>query len=272
MLTIEDLRDTLELLSGNSFNKPTVTDLMMNWYWDDLEGMESLVFEQVAKNFYEQKKFPTVLDFLELGKQSKTDDWFLIMSAVNDSTVTVTISGVSEQALIKVTSARSSIGALRFLVDADKFQISQVRKDWEKRISMPADPNILPPASVEVSLTTKKNPKSKMLNWRDNPDYPDNNFTERAAAMISCITDKKAISLAWISTIDSFPAEKRREVYNFAAAHEYPVMGVTKSKFYQRSISTAKAMENVDEAAINKLIDSELTAKQATKELTQIIN
>ncbi len=249
MLTLENLHDTLELLSGNSFGKPQVTDFMIDWYWEDLEGMDGDSFSLVAKSFYEQKKFPTTLDFLEFGNQSKSDDWFLIMSAVNDSTAEVTISGISEQALIKVTSARSSIQALRFLVDADRFQISQARKDWEKQISMPADPNALTPAPAKISLTVKENPKSKVLNWRESPDYPDSNFDERASAMMRCIADKKAISLAWISTIDSFPAEKRREVYDFAAAHEYPVLGATKSRFYQRSISTAKAMEGIDEIA-----------------------
>jgi hypothetical protein len=34
-------------------------------------------------------------------------------------------------------------------------------------------------------------------------------------------------------------------------------MGATKSRFYQRSISTAKAMESIDEIAINSLIKSE---------------
>ncbi len=259
MITIEDLRDTLELLSSNCnlFSKPPVNNVTISWYWDDLEGMDATVFSDMAKTFYEQKKFPTVSDFLEFGKLSINDDWFLIMSAVQDSTVTVTISGMSEQALIKVTSTRSSLGALRCLVDADSYQINQVRKDWEKAIAIPADSNMLPPAPAEISLTIKQNPKSKILNWRDDPDYPDSNFSERAAAMMRCITDKKAISLAWISAIDSFPPEKRREIYDFAAAHNYPVMGVTKSRFYHRSISTAKAMEGIDEIAINSLIKSE---------------
>jgi hypothetical protein len=259
MITIEDLRDTLELLSSNCnlFNKPPVNNVTIGWYWDDLEGTDATMFSDMAKTFYEQKKFPTVSDFLEFGKPNINDDWFLIMSAVNDSTVTVTISGISEQALIKITSTQSSIGALRFLVDADKIRIARARKDWEEAIVIPVDPNILPPASVGISLTAKENPKAKILNWRDDPDYPDSNFTERAAAMMRCIADKKAISLAWVSAIDSFPAEKRREVYDFAAAHEYPVMGATKSRFYQRSISTAKAMESVDEIAINSLIEAD---------------
>lgn len=62
--------------------------------------------------------------------------------------------------------------------------------------------------------------------------------------------NKGAISAAWVPIIDRFPPEKRREVYDYAAKNGFVVPEATKSKFYQRSIDTARAVATIDESTI----------------------
>jgi hypothetical protein len=253
MLDSEVLKDCL--LAMGAIAHIEITELIEEAYYGNLKDLDNKSINKAFSEIISIGKWASVERVRELATGiSKNDDWFALMSCVNDSTKTTTISGISEQALIKATAARSTIGALRFLVDADSFQISQVRKDWERLVSIAPDPNALPPASVEVSLTLKESPKNKPSNWREDPDYLDESFSERAAAMMRQIKIKGAISQAWESIIDGFPAEKRREVYSWAAANNFALLGKPKSKFYQRAIGTAKEVKSIDEIAINSAI------------------
>lgn len=230
MIDYKNLRECLELLSSVSRNKPPVTDFMVDFYYESTQGMEDSLFNSAIKHFYEGEKFPTVGDIANFNPEQKNilADWFLIMSVVNGSQKSAVISGISATCLATVTSTNSSLGAMRWLIDASEFQISQTRKDWEKIIKISLDPKALPPAQVTITFEV---PTIKV-----NGEDRDSNYTHRTAAMIRCIKQKGAISAAWIPHIDSYPAEKRREIYDFIITNNFPTLGDSKSKLYQRSI------------------------------------
>jgi hypothetical protein len=248
MIDYKNLRDCLELLSSVSRNKPLVTDFMVDFYYESTQAMEDSLFNSAIKHFYEGGKFPTVGDIANFNPEQKKilADWFLIMAVVKGNQESAEISGISDLALTTVTSTNTALGAMRVLIDANDFQTSKIRADWEKAISIPPNPNSLPPAQVTITFEVS----SIKIDGEDR----DSNFIHRTAAMIRCIKDKGAISAAWVPIVDCYPAEKRKEIYDFAAANNFAVTGETKSVFYKRSLSTAQAMLSIDETAINSLI------------------
>jgi hypothetical protein len=248
MIDRDNLKNCLELLSSVSYKKPSVTEFMIDFYYDSIERMDSNFFDEAIKYFYEEEKFPTVQDILQFSpeKANLINDWFLIMSVVNGTQKSAVISGISASCLATVTSTNSSLGAMRWLIDASEFQISQTRKDWERLTSIPPNPKSLPPAEVTITFEA---PAIKV-----NGEDRDSNFIHRTAAMIRCIKDKGAISAAWVPIIDNYPAEKRKKIYDFAVANNFTVLGETKSLFHKRSISTAQAMLSIDEQHINQQI------------------
>lgn len=251
MHNLEGLKDLLELMGDITHVK--VSEPMIFAYLGALESITDEQFAQAAKMIFEDGKFPSVTRIKELAiGGSITADWHKIMSVVNGNQKSAVISGISDRALAIVTSTNSSLGAMRWLIDASEFQISQTRKDWEKLISIPPDPKSLPPAQVTITFEV---PPIKI----DGEDR-DTSYVHRTAATIQCIKDKGAISAAWIPIIDSYPAEKRREIYEYAAANNFASLGNNKSIFYNRSISTAKAMLEIDEQEISRQISLDRAA------------
>jgi hypothetical protein len=221
---------------------------MVDFYYESVQGMEDSLFNSAIKYFYEEQKFPTVGDIASFNPEQENilADWFLIMAVVKGNQKSAEISGISDLALTIVTSTNTALGAMRLLIDANDFQTSKIRADWEKAISISPNPNVLPPVKVRITFEI---PTIKV----DGEDR-DTNYAHRTAAMIRCISEKKAISAAWIPMIDSYPAEKRKKIYDFAAVNNFTALGETKSLFYKRSISIAEAMKSIDENAINKQI------------------
>lgn len=242
MLSTEKVRDCLEAIGAIAHIR--ISDMIVDAYHkalkNDFDDKKLLaIFTIVVK----KGKWVTTDTLIQMVTgRSEYDDWQIIMSVASGSAKTGIISGISELALIKATNKITHLGALRYLVDADSYQLSKLEKDWRENLFVPMSPNALPPALVEISfqlpVPAHKDPMT------------DDDFSARAAAMIRCIQDKKAISAAWIVIIDRFPPEKRREVYDYAAKHGFVVPEATKSKFYQRSIDTARAVTTIDESTI----------------------
>lgn len=249
MILTETLQDTLNLIATVCLKKIEVTDLMLEWYEDGLKDIPVDIFNQAAKYFYNLKQFPTVKDFQEFGITPDAD-WHTIMAVASGTTKSATISGISAIALTTATATSSILAALKKISFCDDpFQLREIRKDWNKLTSIPRIESALPPADVEITLVVKT--------ASNDFEYPaDDDFSIRTASMIRCIRDKGSVSPAWMPIIERFPAAKKREVLDAVEANNWVTPALKESKLYRKYQSTAEAMREIDEAAINETIAS----------------
>ena len=234
MLSTEKVRDCLEAIGAIAHIR--ISDILVNAYHEALENdfddqkLVAIFAIVVAKG-----KWATTDTLIQmLTGRSEYDDWKTIMAVASGTAKSGIISGISELALIKATNKITHLGALRYLVDADSYQLMKVEKDWRENLCVPMSPNALPPAMVEISFALPE------VAGHKDPDT-DDDFSARTAAMIRCVRDKKGIAPAWLPIIDRFPPEKRREVYEYASKNGIALPEVIKSKFHQINEATILA-------------------------------
>lgn len=187
------------------------TEMMTDFYFEALSDLEDRSVTKAFKTIVDDRYFPRPARIRELATGIVHDaDWIEILYVASGQKELATISGISDLAL-------KTIGGLRKIAATDEDKTHYLRAEWLKLVSIPSDPNSLPPATANIRLEPVKNPRP------NDTEYVDDDFSIRAASMMRVIKEKGAVSAAWVSIINSFPDGKRREVYHFAESNGYPI-------------------------------------------------
>lgn len=191
------------------------TEMMTDFYFEALSDLDDHLITKAFKTIVDDRFFPRPARIRELATGIVHDaDWVEILYVASGQKESATISGISDQAL-------KTIGGLRKIATTDEDKTHYLKAEWLKLVSIPADPNSLPPATVIIRLEPVKNPRP------NDTEYVDDDFSIRAASMMRVIKEKGAVSAAWISIINSSPDDKRREVYHFAESNGYLINKAT---------------------------------------------
>jgi hypothetical protein len=227
------------------------TEMMTEFYHQALEDLDDQIVTSAFKKVLDEKYFPTPARIRELATGITADaDWHTIMAVASGTAKSATISGISAIALTTATATSSILAALKKISFCDDpYTLREIRKDWTKLASIPKLESALPPADVEITLAVK-------TNSNDFEHPTDDNFSIRTASMIRCIKEKGSIAPAWMPIIDKFPAAKKREILDLVAANNWITPALQESKLYRKYQTTAEAMREIDEAAINETIKS----------------
>lgn len=247
MLDRHVLEDCLAVIGVISHTE--ITEMIAEIYYENLKDLPSDRIEAAFKSIVIDGKFPKIGQIRELATGIVADaDWHTIMAVASGTTKSATISGISAIALTTATATTGTLVALKKISFCeDPYALREIRKDWTKLAAMPRLETGLPPADVEITLS----PKTTNTNF----EYPtDDNYSVRTASMIRCIREKGSISLAWMAIIDRFPAAAKREIYDLAKANKWVTPQIKNTKEWRRYETIAAAMREIDESAINDII------------------
>jgi hypothetical protein len=272
-LPLSVLADCLEAacVVHNRKMNDKVTDL----YFLALGDLDKELVTSAFATTLDDRYFPTPARIRELvtGVTSGAD-WHTIVAVASGAKKAATISGISAMALVTATTtsglgtespANASQSEAPSQIDAalrriafcdDPFTLRAIRKDWDALVAVPPVGNALPPADVEISLTSKA--------AKVDMEYPaDLDYEFQTASMIRCIQDKKAISPAWVPIINRFPAARKAEVMEFAKANGFVTPEIEASSMYKKHLSIGRAMLELNESEINGIINSERKTAKA---------
>ena len=263
MLDRHVLEDCLAVIGVISHTE--ITEMISEIYYENLKDLPSDRIEAAFKSIVIDGKFPKIGQIRELATGITADaDWHTIMAVASGTIKSATISGISAAALLKaVTNAglpdryenyspqnvvdKVTIALKKISFCDDPYTLREIRKDWAKLVSVPHLDNALPPADVEITLVDRELPI--------NLEHPvDVGFVHRTASMLRCIAAKGYCSPAWIEDIDKFPAARKREIMEAIEINNWTTPALKETKLYRKYQSTAKAMRQIDEAAINEAI------------------
>lgn len=276
--TLSECLEAVCAVHNRSFNNKII-----EIYFFRLGDLEDSAVMEAFSTVLDERNFPTPARIRELVTGIVPDaDWHEIMSVVNGSKKSATISGISAEALITattsaginshaVTNAQPSgqlpckyTAALRKIAFCDDpFTLRSIRKDWTELTAVPPTGKVLLPARVEISLESAAD--------KADIEYPkDLDYKFQAAAMIRCIKDKGSVGAMWVPIIERFPAARKAEVMEFIKANGFITPALEATPLYRKYLSIGEAMREINEAEINEVVGFDRQASASNGSLKSI--
>ncbi len=205
MINLEALNDCLQLVGAIHHIK--ITPQLVETYQQALEDIDEKQLAQAFRVLIDEAKFPTPARIKELaGVHSTSDDWYQIMSVIQESIKSATISGISAAALIKITSSNGIRSALLKIGQTeDSYQLNRYRSDWLKEVNKPNPSNTIAPASVAITLEVPR--------YQQDVNYPtDDDYSVRTASLIKLLRSGEIKPSTVVNCSTRFPVKRIEEI------------------------------------------------------------